>query len=121
MGEGTTLPGLLTLDDLAAALGVTSAKTARRHLIKAMDADPGLHVVRRGRTLLFTPEQMQRVQKALEWRSPSVAGAKRGTSGGRSVSGTRPSPSGNSAQDVARELLRKRLGREKKPEFGARS
>lgn len=121
MPDGGTLPGPLTLDDLAAALGGISVKTARRHLVKAMEADPGLRVVRRGRTLLFTPEQLQRVQKALEWRSPSVAGAKRGTSGGRSVSAIRPSQFGSSAQDAVRELTRKRLEAEKRLESGAKS
>lgn len=67
-GVADRITAPLTLDDLAEALGRVSVKTARRHLLKAMEMDPGLSVTRRGRTLLFTPADIDRVLKALEWR-----------------------------------------------------
>lgn len=57
---------LLTLADLASRLGCASAKSGRRALDRAMAADPGLRVTMRGRTVLFTPEQMARTIQALE-------------------------------------------------------
>lgn len=109
-------PSLRTMDDLAASLGLTSAKTARRHLVRAMEKDPSLRAVLRGRTLLLTPDMMARVLRALEWRSPSADVERPGTRAALSVLGRRPSPSASSALDAGRELMLKRLGRTKKPE-----
>jgi hypothetical protein len=98
---------LHSLSDLAEVLRCGSAKTARRRLMDAMAADPGLHVIRRGRTILLTPEHMLRVLRALEWRSISVSAARSGTRAAPSVSAGRRSPSANSPQEAARELMRK--------------
>ena len=99
---------LHTLADLAASLGGVSTKTARRHLYEAMQKDPGLHVLRRGRTLLLTSEQIQRVHKALEWRIPSVSIR---TTVVRSVLTRAERQGGLSAQDAVRDLVQKQLGR----------
>ena len=61
MGEPASIPGLHTLAELADVLRCGSTKTARRRLLDAMAADPGLRVIRRGRTILLTSDQMQRV------------------------------------------------------------
>jgi hypothetical protein len=37
-----------------------------------MVKDPGLHVTRRGRTILFTEQQLTRVIQALQWRCTSA-------------------------------------------------
>jgi len=103
---------LHTLADLAASLGGVSTKTARRHLYEAMQKDPGLHVLRRGRTLLLTSEQMQRVHKALEWRIPSVPVR---TTVVRSVLSRAERQAEISAMDAGRELMLKRLGRTPRP------
>src|SRR3712207_4913151 len=96
-------PPLLTLEDLAHRLRATSARTGRRALAEAMRNDPGLRVTRRGRTVLFTPEQFARTIQALEWRSPSANAARSGTREARSASAGRRSPSGSSPQDAVHE------------------
>lgn len=108
---------LATLSDLAAMLAC-SPKTARRKVLAAMEVDTGLRVIRRGRTLLFTPEQLERIGKALEWRSISVNVAKRGTRAAPSGSVKRRSPSASSPQDAARDLMQKLRQAPKKPASG---
>ena len=45
--------------------------------MRAMENDPGLRVTKRGRTILFTPEQFARTVKALEWSALPPSRAKR--------------------------------------------
>lgn len=92
-----------------------SEKTARRRLSDAMAADPGLHVIRRGRTILFTEQQLQRVVRALEWRSTSANVARSTTLAARSASGGRSSTSPSSAQERVRALTQKLSRAQKKP------
>lgn len=66
MGEPASIPGLHTLSELADVLRCGSVKTARRRLLDAMAADPGLRVVKAGRSILLTEAQMQRVVRALD-------------------------------------------------------
>lgn len=108
---------LATLTDLAAMLAC-SPKTARRRLLAAMEVDAGLRVIRRGRTLLFTPEHLERIGKALEWRSISVNVGKRGTRGAPSALVKRRSTSQSSAQDAARDLMQKLRQAPRKPASG---
>lgn len=112
MSDGATLR---TLADLAEQLGGVSVKTARRHMAAAMQADPTLHVIRRGRTILLTTEAIQRIIRALEWRSHSASAATSGTRAAPSASVGRRLPSHSSAQDAAREAMRLLLQRPKKP------
>ncbi len=84
-----------------------SERTARRRLLDAMQADPGLRVVRRGRTILLSEPQIQRVIRALEWRSTSASAAMSGTRAAPSGRAARLSPSPSSAQDAARALMQK--------------
>lgn len=108
---------LATLSDLAAMLAC-SPKTARRKVLAAMEYDHGLKVIRRGRTLLFTPEQLQRINRALEWRSTSASVVKSGTRGAPSALVKRRSPSQSSAQDAVRDLMQKLRQAPKKPGSG---
>jgi hypothetical protein len=98
-------PALRPLSALADLL-LCSERTARRRLADAMAADAGLRVVKRGRTILLTPEQIQRIIRALEWRSISASAAKSGTRAAPSASGGKPSRSQSSAQDRLRERMR---------------
>ena len=94
---------LLTLADLAATLQC-SPKTARRRLADAMARDPGLHVLRAGRTILFTPDQQQRIIRALEWRSICGKEATSTTRAVQSASDAKLSRSPNSAPAVTLNL-----------------
>ena len=104
---------LLTLADLATTLQC-STKTARRRVLEAMEKDPGLKVPRCGRKLLFTPDQLQRIIRALEWRSTYGSEATPTTRAAPSASAAKLSRSPNSAQDNVRELTQK-LQRKPKP------
>lgn len=97
----------LTLEDLAEALGGVSTKTARRHLEKAMQADPGLSVTRRGRTLLFTKADIDRVLETLRWRPPGLDATTRL----RTVS--RASRGRIAQQQTAELLAQRRLARKR--------
>lgn len=108
---------LATLSDLAAMLAC-SPKTARRKVLAAMEYDPGLKVIRRGRTLLFTPEQLQRINRALEWRSTSASVVRSGTHAAPSASGRRRSLSESSPQDAAIKLMQKLRQRTKQQKSG---
>ena len=103
---------LLTLADLATTLQC-SVKTARRRLADAMARDPGLHVLRAGRTILFTPDQHQRIMRALEWRSTYGSEAPLTTRAAPSASAVKLSRSPNSAQERVRALTQKLLRRPK--------
>lgn len=109
--------GVIELHPLAALAEALrcSEKTARRRLDDAMARDPGLRVVRRGRTILMTPDQIQRTIKALEWRSTSASAATSTTRAAPYASGRRSSPSASSAQERALEQLRKHMRPTKRP------
>ncbi len=102
---------LRTLADLGTRLNVRCGKAVRRALDRAMANDPGLRVTLRGRSILFTPEQLTRTIKALEWRSPCGNAARSGTRAAPSASAGRRSPSQNSAQDAVEERMLKLLRR----------
>lgn len=93
---------LHSLAELAEVLRCSSTKTARRRLLDAMAADPGLRVVRRGRTILLTEAQMQQVVRALEWRPASASSSSCET---RRVSARKPLGSACTAQQRAYELM----------------
>ena len=97
---------LRTLADLADLLQC-APKTARARLNDAMVKDPGLHVTRRGRTILFTEQQLNRVIQALQWRSTSVSEAQFGMRPAPSASGAKAMRCASAAQERVRELTRK--------------
>jgi hypothetical protein len=98
-----------TLADLALQLGGVSTKTARRMMVRAMELDPDLRVIRRGRTLLFSDAAVQRILKALEWRIPSAGLDQRHTRVTSSTLARREALSGKTAQEIVREMARERL------------
>ena len=97
---------LRTLADLAALLQC-APKTARARLNDAMVKDPGLHVTRRGRTILFTEQQLTRVIQALQWRSISASAVPSGMPRAPSGSAAKAMRLPNSAQDRVRELTQR--------------
>jgi hypothetical protein len=99
---------LRTLADLAALLQC-APKTARRRLNDAMVKDLGLHVTRRGRTILFTDQQFNRVIQALQWRCTYESAARFGMRPAPSGSVGKAMRSGNSAQEQVRELTQRLL------------
>jgi hypothetical protein len=109
---------LLTLADVATTLQC-SPKTARRRVLEAMGKDPGLKVPRCGRKLLFTSDQLQRIIRALEWRSTYESEAALTTRAAPSASAAKLSRSANSAQERVRELTQK-LSRRPKPAASGR-
>ena len=109
------LEPLLTLADLAERLGRVSVKTARRRLADAMKADPGLHAIRAGRTILFTEATLERILKALQWRCITASEARSGTAAAPSASAGKRTHSPSSPQAALASMMRERLERRKKP------
>lgn len=109
MVDGTSpLEPLRTMADFAAHLGC-HPRTARRFLLDAMAADPGLRVTRLGRSVLFTPEQFARTLEALTWRSPVADVALYSPRKERSVAVGRRADAGPSAQErIAARMQRPR-------------
>ena len=94
-----------TLDDFAAHIG-RSVKTARRAVQAAMNNDPGFKVTRVGRTILFNPQQWDRLLKALEWRPAHLDRARARTEPPRPA--RRAASFGSTAQEQLREELARR-------------
>ncbi|MDB5314932.1 MAG: hypothetical protein JWO24_776 [Rhodospirillales bacterium] len=97
-----------TLADLALQLGGVSTKTARRRMVQAMELDPGLRVIRSGRTLLFSDAAVQRILNALEWRTPFASDEPRTWRQGVSAAERKRSLSSKSVLETVLELTETR-------------
>ena len=107
---------LITLAALAARFG-RSEKTLRRYL----PAVPGLAPIRLGRSMLFSQQDVTRIEAALRCPLPFVSAGKRTTRAAPSASGRKASPSPSSPQARLDELLRNQLSRPMKPKSARKS